>query len=110
MITTSTLNTAGPTARTDTRTPAARARWAWLVLGTAAHLLAVGGRWDVAAAAWLFPVLLLRFARTGRAWSGALWLWAANIAAAVCWLVESAMLSPFALAGAAALAALLTGT
>ncbi|WP_018537644.1 nitrilase-related carbon-nitrogen hydrolase [Streptomyces sp. MspMP-M5] len=108
MITTSTLSTAGPTAHAGTRTPAARARWAWLALGTAAHLLAVGGRWDTAAAAWLFPVLLLRFARTSRAWSGALWLWAANTTAAVFWLVESALFSPVALAGAAALAALLT--
>ncbi|MFJ9618360.1 nitrilase-related carbon-nitrogen hydrolase [Streptomyces noursei] len=103
-----TTSTAGRTPRPGPRTPAARARWAWLVLGTAAHLLAVGGRWDIAAAAWVFPVLLLRFARTGRAWSGVLWLWAANTAAAVFWLAESALFSPTALGGAVALAALLT--
>lgn len=103
-----TTNPAGRTDRTGLRRPAPRARWAWLTLGTAAHLLAVGGRWDIAAAAWIFPVLLLRFARTGRAWSGALWLWLANTAAAVGWLAESALITPFTLAGAAGLAALLT--
>ncbi|MFE3653060.1 nitrilase-related carbon-nitrogen hydrolase [Streptomyces sp. NPDC057579] len=104
-----TTSTAGRTDRTGPRPPAARARWALLALGTAAHLLADGGRWDIAAAAWIFPVLLLRFARTGRAWSGALWLWAANLAAAAFWLAESALgFSPVTLAGAAALAALLT--
>ncbi|MFF2809099.1 nitrilase-related carbon-nitrogen hydrolase [Streptomyces sp. NPDC058000] len=104
-----TTSTAGRTDRTGPRPPAARARWALLALGTAAHLLADGGRWDIAAAAWIFPVLLLRFARTGRAWSGALWLWAANLAAAAFWLAESALgFTPVTLAGAAALAALLT--
>ncbi|AKA09181.1 hypothetical protein SAZ_39795 [Streptomyces noursei ZPM] len=103
-----TTNPAGRTDRTGPRRPAPRTRWAWLTLGTAAHLLAVGGRWDIAVAAWIFPVLLLRFARTGRAWSGALWLWLANTAAAVGWLAESALITPLTLAGAAGLAALLT--
>ncbi|MFJ9849389.1 nitrilase-related carbon-nitrogen hydrolase [Streptomyces sp. NPDC101150] len=84
-------------------------RYALLVLGAAAQLLAVGGRWDVAAAAWIFPVLLLRFTRTTRTWPGALWVWAANIAAAVFWLFSTRMgFGPVPLAGAVALAALLT--
>ncbi|MFJ9416961.1 nitrilase-related carbon-nitrogen hydrolase [Streptomyces sp. NPDC101227] len=84
-------------------------RYALLALGAAAQLLAVGGRWDIAAAAWVFPVLLLRFTRTTRAWPGALWVWAANIAAAAFWLFASGMgFSPVTLAGAVALAALLT--
>ncbi|ARF56250.1 nitrilase-related carbon-nitrogen hydrolase [Streptomyces gilvosporeus] len=83
-------------------------RPALLLLGTVAQLFAVGGRWDIAAAAWIFPVLLLRFARTGRAWSGALWVWVAHFAAAVFWLFESKMgFSPLTLTGAAGLAALL---
>ena len=46
-------------------------------------LFAGGGRWDIAAAAWIYPVLLLRFSRLSRAWSGTLWVWLANIAATV---------------------------
>ncbi|MGD3112500.1 nitrilase-related carbon-nitrogen hydrolase [Streptomyces sp. YGL11-2] len=89
--------------------PPARWRYPMLALGAAVQLLAVGGRWDIAAAAWLFPVLLLRFGRTGRVASGMLWLWLANIAAAVFWLFESALgFSPVTLGGAVALAALLT--
>jgi apolipoprotein N-acyltransferase len=84
-------------------------RWMLLVLGTAAMLFAVGGRWDIAAAAWIFPVLLLRFARNSRVWSGALWLWAAHAVAAVFWVWESAIgLNAVVVAGAVALAALQT--
>ncbi|MFJ5676506.1 nitrilase-related carbon-nitrogen hydrolase [Streptomyces sp. NPDC093097] len=106
------MNTTSPDGRTGrdrARTPSARTRWTLLALGTAAHLLAVGGRWDIAAAAWIFPVLLLRFARTGRPWAGALWLWLANTGAAVFWVAESALgFNPVVLAGVAGLAALLT--
>lgn len=84
-------------------------RYALLTLGAGAQLFAVGGRWDLAAAAWIFPVLLLRFTRTGRAVTGALWVWLANIAAAAFWLFESRMgFSVVTLAGAVALSALLT--
>ncbi|WP_274911665.1 nitrilase-related carbon-nitrogen hydrolase [Streptomyces sp. WZ-12] len=104
-----TTSTAGRPGRDGPRTTSARARWTLLLLGTAAHLLAVGGRWDIAAAAWLCPVLLLRFARTGRPWTGALVLWAANTAAAVFWVAESALgLNPVVLLGVTGLAALLT--
>ncbi len=72
-------------------------------------LFAVGGRWDIAAAAWIFPVLLLRFTRLSRAWPGAVWTWAAHLAAAVFWVQESAIgFNPAVLAGAVALAALQT--
>ncbi|MGA0602694.1 nitrilase-related carbon-nitrogen hydrolase [Caulobacter sp. KR2-114] len=40
------------------------ARWLWLAIGAAAALLSTGGRWDIAVAAWIAPVFLLRFART----------------------------------------------
>ncbi|MQY36465.1 Apolipoprotein N-acyltransferase [Streptomyces sp. RB17] len=94
-----------PRRRTPSRTPA----WPLLLLGTAALLFAVGGRWDVPAAAWLFPVLLLRFTRLSRVWPGALWTWAAHLAAAVFWVQESAIgFDPVVLAGALALAALQT--
>lgn len=41
-------------------------RWLWLAIGLVAALLATGGRWDVSLAAWVAPVLLLRFSRTSR--------------------------------------------
>jgi apolipoprotein N-acyltransferase len=84
-------------------------RYFLLALGTGAMLFAVGGRWDIAVAAWISPVLLLRFSRRGRAWSGALWLWLAHAVAAVFWVQESAIgLNPVVAVGAAALGALQT--
>lgn len=38
----------------------------WLVLGGATSVLAAGGRWDIPLAAWIAPLLLLRFSRTSR--------------------------------------------
>ncbi|MFC5182602.1 nitrilase-related carbon-nitrogen hydrolase [Actinomadura harenae] len=64
-------------------------RTALLLSGTALLLLAVGGRWDIALAAWIFPLLLLRFSRTGRAWTAVPGIWAANIAGALFWAWES---------------------
>ena len=88
---------------------ARRRRYALLAAGTAAMLFAVGGRWDVPLAAWLFPVLLLRFTRTTGPWAGTAWTWAAHLAAAAFWVYESAMGSgPVVLAGAAALSAVQT--
>ncbi|MCO6004899.1 nitrilase [Actinoallomurus purpureus] len=78
-----------------------------MALGTVATLFAVGGRWDIPLAAWIFPVLLLRFARTGRAWSGAVWILLAHIAAAVFWIYESALgFNAVIIGGAVGLAAL----
>ncbi|MCO5969843.1 nitrilase-related carbon-nitrogen hydrolase [Actinoallomurus soli] len=85
------------------------ARYALLILGTAATLFAVGGRWDIPLAAWISPVLLLRFARTGRAWSATPWILLANLAAAVFWIDESAMgFNVVIIAGAAGLSLLQT--
>ncbi|WP_113699941.1 nitrilase-related carbon-nitrogen hydrolase [Nonomuraea lactucae] len=73
--------------------PAARVRWrwAWLAAGTLLWLLAVHGRFDVAVAAWLSPVFLLRFARTGPALNGLLMVWVASALAGVFWMVETAV-------------------
>jgi apolipoprotein N-acyltransferase len=72
-------------------------------------LFAVGGRWDIPVAAWIYPVLLLRFSRLSRAWSGVLWVWLANIVAAVFWVQESAIgFNAVVVAGAIALGALQT--
>lgn len=48
-----------PTIRPNVR----RRAWLWLIAGCAAAVFACGGRWDIAIAAWLLPVFLLRFAR-----------------------------------------------
>ncbi|KQV17578.1 nitrilase [Kitasatospora sp. Root187] len=72
-------------------------------------LFAVGGRWDIAAAAWIFPVLLLRFTRLSPAVSGALWVWLAHSLAAAWWVQESEMgFAPVVLLGGVAIAALQT--
>ncbi|PBC69981.1 apolipoprotein N-acyltransferase [Streptomyces sp. TLI_235] len=85
------------------------ARCGLLVLGTGSALFAVGGRWDIAAAAWIFPVLLLRFSRLSPVWSGALWVWLAHGAAALFWVGESEIgFSPMVLVGAIGIAALQT--
>lgn len=84
-------------------------RYGLLVLGTGTMLFAVGGRWDIAAAAWIFPVLLLRFARQSRVRSAMPGIWLAHIAAAVFWIQESELgFNPVAIVGAIALAALQT--
>ncbi|WP_079071596.1 nitrilase-related carbon-nitrogen hydrolase [Streptomyces yokosukanensis] len=90
-------------------TRARRRAWPLLLLGTGVMLFAVGGRWDVAVAAWIFPVLLLRFTRLSCAWSGAPCIWLAHLGAAVFWVQESAIgLNAVVLAGALALAGLQT--
>ncbi|MEV5571646.1 nitrilase-related carbon-nitrogen hydrolase [Spirillospora sp. NPDC052269] len=84
-------------------------RTALLLSGTALMLLAVGGRWDIALAAWIFPLLLLRFSRTGRAWTAVVGIWAANIAATLFWTWESAIGSgPVIIAAGVAIGALRT--
>ncbi|WP_433173542.1 nitrilase-related carbon-nitrogen hydrolase [Actinoallomurus sp. CA-150999] len=82
-------------------------RYSLLALGAVAMLFAVGGRWDIPLAAWIFPVLLLRFVRTGRAWSGAIWILLVNVVAAVFWIFESDMgFNPVIIAGAVGLGVL----
>jgi apolipoprotein N-acyltransferase len=58
----------------DTR-PAGR-RWAVLGAGTVLYLLAIHGQWDLAPAAWLSSVFLLRFTRATGIIKGFLVVWA----------------------------------
>ncbi len=44
--------------------------WVWLAIGAVASMFAVGAQWDIALAAWVAPIFLLRFARTSRPWLG----------------------------------------
>lgn len=57
----------------------------WLAIGAVASLLAVGGPLDVALAAWIAPIFLLRFVRTNRLSISIPIIWLVSIADAVCW-------------------------
>lgn len=70
---------------------AKRNRYLWLIVGAGLSLFAVQGRWDIALAAWLFGVFVLRYTRTSRVVPGMLGAWAAGSAALVFWLYESGM-------------------
>lgn len=83
-----------------------RRRWWWLVIGTVVSLFAVGGRWDIALAAWLFPVFLLRFTRTGPPLGGLVLVWLASCAGAMFWIWQMAV----PMNGTTALAGLTFGT
>jgi apolipoprotein N-acyltransferase len=73
------------------RRPVDRTGYLWLAAGTLLSLFAVHGRWDVAPAAWLSGVLLLRYTRTRRPWAGFGGVWAASAVTAVFWLYESGL-------------------
>lgn len=47
-----------------------RLSYLWLVLAFVLSLFAMNGAWDVPLAAWLYPLFLLRFARTHRPFRG----------------------------------------
>jgi apolipoprotein N-acyltransferase len=79
------------------------APWLWLGLGAALWLFAVGGRWDVSIAAWLFPIFLLRFSRSSRPALAIGLVWAASCAAALFWLWQMAIpLVPSSVGGSVA--------
>ncbi|PRX92142.1 nitrilase-related carbon-nitrogen hydrolase [Allonocardiopsis opalescens] len=73
-------------------------RYLWLLAGTAVSLLAVQGRWDVPAAAWVYPALLLVFSRGAAAVPGTLGIWASSTAAMAFWLVNAEQSNPLVLA------------
>ena len=70
--------------------PTARRRYALLGLAAAAQLMAVGGPWDIPLAAWILPILLLRFSRTSRPLSGVLLVWLVCFLGAIVWWYEVA--------------------
>ena len=78
-----------PPAKKRLRRPTDRTGYLWLAAGTVLSLLAVHGRWDVAPAAWLGGVFLLRYTRTRRPLAGFGGVWVASAIAAVFWLYES---------------------
>ncbi|MGW3349992.1 nitrilase-related carbon-nitrogen hydrolase [Nonomuraea rubra] len=79
---------------------ATRRRYLWLGLGLALQLFAVGGRWDLPLAAWLFQIFLLRFLRTGRPWPGLVPVWLVGVAGGLFWAVQLAVpITPLVLVG-----------
>lgn len=66
-------------------------RYLWLSAGAMLSLFAVGGRWDVALAAWVAPVLLLRFARQSRTLPGLGLVWFVSFADAMWWQLQLAV-------------------
>ncbi|MFD2420451.1 nitrilase-related carbon-nitrogen hydrolase [Amycolatopsis pigmentata] len=75
-------------------------RYLWLVLGLVLHLFAVGGRWDVALAVWVFPVFLLRFLRVSRPLRGLTPVLLVLIAGGMFWTVQLAVpVTPLVAAG-----------
>lgn len=71
-----------------------RLRPLWLGIALVLQLLAVGGRWDLALAAWVFPVFLIRFARASRLPSALVGVWLVCAAGGAFWYVQLGV--PFA--------------
>lgn len=69
-------------------------RHAWLLTGTVLSFFAVHSALDIPLAAWLFPLFLIYFARTGRTLPAVLWVWAAALLGAVFWIWRAEVLSP----------------
>lgn len=66
-------------------------RHLWLGLGILASLFSVGGRWDIALAAWIAPVFLLRFSRATSPWIGQGLILLVSIAGPVWWSLQLAI-------------------
>ncbi|MDA2809274.1 nitrilase [Nocardiopsis sp. RSe5-2] len=82
-------------------------RWAWLAGGTGLSFLAMQARFDIALLAWAYPVLLLRFTRTGGGVSSAAGIVLSSAATTAAWLVSAEVFSPPLLLVALPLAPLL---
>ncbi|GAB3578116.1 apolipoprotein N-acyltransferase [Amycolatopsis endophytica] len=74
-----------------------------LLGGALLSLFAINARWDVALAAWLANVLLLRFTRRSRWWVAFLWMWLVMALDVAVWLWHADLTSPVFLAIAVAL-------
>tara|TARA_R110000782_G_scaffold270474_1_gene371614 strand:- start:16860 stop:18443 length:1584 start_codon:yes stop_codon:yes gene_type:complete len=63
-------------------------RWLCLAIGAFTWLLSVGGRWDIALAAWFAPIFLLRFLRDSTPVVGLGLCWLVSVAGCVYWGVQ----------------------
>ncbi|MFC7327891.1 apolipoprotein N-acyltransferase [Marinactinospora rubrisoli] len=71
-----------------------RRRYLWLLVGGVLSLFATHTNSDIALAAWLYPVFLIHFARTGRPAAALVWLWAISACGVVFWLWRAELSSP----------------
>ncbi|MGW5699404.1 hypothetical protein ACWEWX_54500 [Streptomyces asiaticus] len=76
---------------TERLAPPAQRPWLCLWGGAAASLLSVGGRFDVPLAAWVAPLLLLRFLRHTRPLVALPAVFAVTVASAAVWMAELAV-------------------
>lgn len=63
-------------------------RWLCFGIGAVTWLLSVGGRWDIALAAWIAPIFLLRFLRDSTAVVGLGFTWLVSVAGCVYWGIQ----------------------
>ncbi|MHC2433925.1 nitrilase-related carbon-nitrogen hydrolase [Bradyrhizobium sp. USDA 4451] len=75
-------------ARVAVAAPACNQSLLWLIAGAFTSMFAVGGRWDIALAAWVAPVFLLRFVRINRLRVAIPAIWLASLANALFWAIE----------------------
>jgi apolipoprotein N-acyltransferase len=74
--------------------PTDRFGYGWLVLGALLSAVSVSGRWELSLAAWLSPLLLLRFTRTHRPLVGCSLVWGIQVSTMLVFLAESDLLHP----------------
>ncbi|MBF6298802.1 nitrilase [Nocardia amamiensis] len=80
----------------------AAVRYLILLGGCVLSLFAIHARWDVALAAWLCHVLLLRFSRQSRWWVAGLWMWLVMTLDLAVWMWHAELGNPaFILIGGA---------
>ena len=60
----------------------------WLAIGAIASIFAVGAQWDIALAAWVAPIFLLRFSRTSRPWAAVALVALVAVADVLYWWAE----------------------
>lgn len=71
--------------------PEDRLGYLWFGIGALLWLFAVGGRWDIPLAAWLFAIFLLRFTRTSAVLPAIGLVWIASVGAASFWMWQLAI-------------------
>ncbi|MBO0781369.1 MAG: hypothetical protein J2P37_21325, partial [Ktedonobacteraceae bacterium] len=74
--------------------PTDRTGYLWLALGALLSGVSVSGRWELSLAAWLSPLLLLRFTRTRRPLIGCSLVWVIQVSTMLVFLYESDLLHP----------------
>ena len=91
---------AEPAVPGNRRRPGDSAVYLLLAAGLVLQLLAVGGRWDLSVAAWLYPVFLMRFARVSRRRYGLPLVILVSVLGALFWFIQLAVpLTPITFVG-----------